>query len=88
MTFTPLGARLLVERDTPKSETEGGILIPENAIEKPIFGTILATGCVTAKGLVPGARVVFARYAGVELVLDGRPTVVLEEDEVLGTWEG
>jgi chaperonin GroES len=86
MKFQPLGQRILVERLEEPTTTASGIIIPENAKEKPLSGTVKAISKEVAdEGLVAvDDRVVFAKYSGNELTLDGKEYLVLNLDDVLG----
>ena len=86
MNFHPLGQRILVERLEEPTTTASGIIIPENAKEKPLSGTVKAISKEVAdEGLVAvDDRVVFAKYSGNELTLDGKEYLVLNLDDVLG----
>ncbi|MCK9257113.1 MAG: co-chaperone GroES [Sulfurospirillaceae bacterium] len=86
MNFQPLGQRILVERLEEPTTTASGIIIPENAKEKPLSGTVKAISKEVAdEGLVAvDDRVVFAKYSGNELTLDGKEYLVLNLDDVLG----
>ncbi|QKG29554.1 co-chaperone GroES [Campylobacter sp. RM16187] len=83
MNFQPLGKRVLVERLEDVKTTATGIIIPDNAKEKPLSGKVLAVGseveCIKA-----GDDVVFGKYAGTEITLEGKTYLVLNLDDVLG----
>ena len=93
--FSPLADRLLVERteeDQPKSK--GGIIIPDTAKEKPLEGKVLAVGpgkktddgkTCCAMSVKTGDRILFGKYAGTEIKLNGKDNLlVLREEDVLG----
>ncbi|MDD3344694.1 MAG: co-chaperone GroES [Sulfurospirillaceae bacterium] len=86
MTFKPLGKRVLIERVEEPTTTATGIIIPDNAKEKPLSGIVRAISAkVEEKGLVSlGDKVVFAKYAGTELTIDGNKYLVMTTDEILG----
>ncbi len=86
MTFKPLGKRVLLERIEEATTTASGIIIPDNAKEKPLSGVVKAISPkVAEKGLVSvGDKVVFAKYAGTELTLDGKTYLVMNIDDLLG----
>lgn len=83
MNFQPLGKRVLVERVEEATTTASGIIIPDNAKEKPSQGRVVAVSkevdCVAE-----GDTVVFGKYAGNELTLDGTAYLVIETDDLLG----
>jgi chaperonin GroES len=89
--FRPLHDRLLVQRIDEEEKTRGGIIIPDTAKEKPQSGRVLAVGPGRRddKGeLLPldvrvGDKVLFAKYAGTEIKIDGEDRVILREDDVL-----
>lgn len=92
----PLRDRILVERIEEQEQRIGGIIVPDTAKEKPQQGRVVAAGKgrVNDKGEVfpldvkAGDTVLFGKYAGVEVKLDGREYLILREDEVLGVTEG
>jgi chaperonin GroES len=83
MNFKPLGDRLLVERVEEATTTASGIIIPDNAKEKPSEGKVLAIGSEVEE-VKEGDVVVFGKYSGTELVLDGKEYLVLDVSDVLG----
>ena len=95
MKFKPLRDRLLVKRVESENKTRGGILIPDTAQEKPQEGKVVAAGKgrITDDGkLQPmevqvGDRVLFAKYAGSEVRIDGEEHVILREDYVMAVAE-
>ncbi|MBT3352840.1 MAG: co-chaperone GroES [Nitrospinaceae bacterium] len=89
---TPLQDRLLVRRmDDDAETTEGGIILPDSAKEKPQEGEVIAVGPgkVTDDGkrqkpeLSKGDRIMFAKYAGTEVKIDGEDLLIMREDDVL-----
>ena len=93
--FRPLHDRLLVQRLDEEQKSRGGIIIPDTAKEKPQQGRVLAVGPGRRdeKGdLVPldvraGDTVMFAKYAGTEIKIDGEDHLILREEDVLGVIE-
>ncbi|CAD7289475.1 10 kDa chaperonin [Campylobacter majalis] len=83
MNFQPLGKRILVERVEETKTTASGIIIPDNAKEKPLSGKVLAVSS-EVEGVKIGDSVVFAKYGGTEITLDGKSYLVLNLDDVLG----
>lgn len=83
MNFQPLGKRVLVERLEDVKTTASGIIIPDNAKEKPLSGKVLAISS-EVEGVSVGDSVVFAKYGGTEVVLDGKTYLVLKIEDVLG----
>ncbi len=83
MNFKPLGDRLLVERVEEVNTTASGIIIPDNAKEKPSQGKVLAIGSDVEEVNV-GDTVVFGKYAGTELILDDKEYLVMELSDILG----
>lgn len=83
MNFQPLGKRVLVERLEDVKTTASGIIIPDNAKEKPLSGKVLAVSS-EVEGVSVGESVVFAKYGGTEVVLDGKTYLVLKIEDVLG----
>jgi len=95
MEFTPLHDRLLVERLSEEEETRGGIVIPDTAKEKPQQGKVIAAGngkrledgTLAPLDVKPGDRVLFSKYAGSEVKIDGKEYLIMREDEILGVLE-
>ncbi len=83
MNFKPLGDRLLVERVEEENTTASGIIIPNNAKEKPSKAKVLAIG-EEVETIHVNDIVVFGKYAGTELSLDDKEYLVLEISDVLG----
>ena len=85
MNFQPLANRVLVEREEEVTTTASGIIIPDNAKEKPLQGKALAVGPdAIDEGINEGDTVVFGKYAGTEIVLDGKEYLILNSDDILG----
>jgi chaperonin GroES len=95
MKLQPLNDRIVVKRSEEKEVTKGGIIIPETAKEKPIEGKVLAVG--TGKVLDDGSKipldvkegdkVLFSKYAGSEVSIDGEDLLIMREDDVLAVVE-
>ena len=93
--ITPLHDRVLVKRLEEKETVKGGIIIPDSAKEKPQEGEVIAVGNGRReKGeLIPldvkvGDRILFGKYSGTEIKLDGEEYLIVREDEVLGILDG
>jgi chaperonin GroES len=92
MNVRPLQDRLLVRRVEEQEMTKGGIIIPDAAKERPLEGNVLAVGAgkrlddgtLQALDVKAGDRILFGKYAGTEIRLDGVDHIILSEDEVLG----
>ncbi len=86
MNFTPLGQRVLVQRVEEESTTPSGIIIPDNAKEKPLIGEVKAISKeVEEDGEIKvGDKVVFAKYSGTDINLEGEEYLVLNTDDILG----
>ncbi|MGY2736904.1 co-chaperone GroES [Sphingomonas sp. UYP23] len=92
MTFRPLHDRVLVRRIEAEAKTAGGIIIPDTAQEKPQEGEIVAigTGARAEDGVVipldvkPGDRILFGKWSGSEVTLDGEDLLIMKESDVLG----
>jgi chaperonin GroES len=94
--FTPLHDRILVRRVEEASTTRGGIIIPDSAKDKPQEGEVISVG----KGRVnedgktfplavkEGDRILFGKYAGTEIKIDGEDFIIMKEEEVLGILSG
>jgi chaperonin GroES len=95
MQIRPLHDRLIVKRLEEEEKTKGGIIIPDSAKEKPIEGKVIAVGegKLNKNGkkipldVKKGDRVLFARYAGTEVKIDGEEHLMMREDEVLAIIE-
>jgi len=96
MNIRPLQDRIIVERIEEETKTAGGIIIPDTVSkEKPQEGKVVAAGKgkVTAEGKVlpldikEGDRVLFGKYAGSEIKIDGKEYLIMREDDVLGVVE-
>jgi chaperonin GroES len=92
MKFRPLHDRLLVKRQEAETKSKGGIIIPDSAKEKPIEGVVVAVGNgkVLEDGKTKsldckvGDKILFGKYSGTEIKIEGEEHVILREDEVLG----
>ena len=95
MKIRPLQDRILVKRLDEEEKTKGGIIIPDTAKEKPQEGKVIAVGGgkvnedgkVTPLDVKKGDRVLFSKYAGTEVTLDGEEHLIIREDDVLGILE-
>lgn len=95
MQVRPLYDRVLVKRVEEQTRSKGGLFLPETAKEKPSEGIVLAVGQgrLTDQGEIKplavkeGDRVVFGRYGGTEIKVDGEERIVLREDEIFGIVE-
>jgi len=83
MNFQPLGKRVLIERVEEAKTTASGIYIPDSAKEKPSQGKVLAVS-TEVENVAVNDTVVFGKYAGSELTLDGTTYLVIETDDLLG----
>jgi chaperonin GroES len=96
MNFRPLHDRVLVRRVESEEKTRGGIIIPDTAKEKPQEGEVIAVGPGArdeAGKLVPldvkaGDRILFGKWSGTEIKLDGEDLLVMKESDVMGILEG
>jgi len=94
--FTPLHDRILIRRVEEAETTRGGIIIPDTAKDKPQEGEVIAVGKgksndegkVTPLEVKEGDRILFGKYAGTEIKIDGEDFVIMREEEVLGTLKG
>jgi chaperonin GroES len=92
MKFRPLHDRVLIKRIEEQETLRGGIIIPDTAKEKPQEGEVVAAGTgkrlengtVTPLEVKEGDRVLFGKYSGTEIKLDGNEYLILREDEILG----
>jgi chaperonin GroES len=95
MIVRPLQDRLLVRRVQEEEKTKGGIIIPDSAKERPLEGNVISVGSgkrledgtLVALDVKAGDRILFGKYAGTEIKIDGIDHIILREDEVLGVLE-
>jgi len=94
--FRPLHDRVIVRRIEEEEKTKGGIIIPDTAKEKPQEGKVIATGKgriledgkVVPLAVKKGDRILFGKYGGTEIKLEGEDYIILDENEVLAIIEG
>lgn len=92
MTFRPLQDRVLVRRIEADEKTAGGIIIPDTAKEKPSQGEVIAVGpgarddkgALIALDVKPGDRVLFGKWSGTEVKIDGEDLLIMKESDILG----
>ncbi len=88
MNVKPLADRVLVQPAAAEEKTIGGIIIPDSAKEKPLRGTVIAVGKGTKDEemvLKPGDMVLFGKYAGTELELDGQMYLIMKQSDIFAT---
>ena len=96
MKFRPLHDRVLVRRVESEEKSAGGIIIPDTAQEKPMEGEIIATGSgtrsesgtVTPLDVKKGDRILFGKWSGTEVKVDGEELLVMKEDDIMAVIEG
>lgn len=96
MNIRPLQDRVIVKRLEEEEKTKGGIIIPDTAKEKPQEGKVIAVGKgkITEDGkVIPldvkvGDRILFAKYAGTEVKIEGEEHLIMREEDILGVIEG
>jgi|SRR5882724_7076562 len=94
--FTPLHDRILVRRTEEEGTTRGGIIIPDSAKDKPQEGEVISAGKgksneegkVRPLDVKEGDRILFGKYSGTEIKLDGEDFIIMREEEVLGVITG
>jgi chaperonin GroES len=95
MKFRPLGDRVLVKRVEEETKTKGGIIIPDTVKEKPQEGEVIAVGPgarndkgdVVALDVKAGDRILFGKWSGTEVKVDGQDLLIMKESDVLGIVE-
>ena len=95
MKFRPLGDRVLVRRVDEETKTKGGIIIPDTAKEKPQEGEVVAVGPGTrdddgkfvALDVKAGDRILFGKWSGTEVKVDGEDLLIMKESDILGVLE-
>jgi chaperonin GroES len=96
MKFRPLHDRVVVRRLTAEEKTSGGIIIPDTAKEKPMEGEIVAVGPgarnergeVVALDVVAGDRILFGKWSGTEVKIDGEELLIMKESDIMGIIAG
>lgn len=96
MAFRPLHDRVLVRRVEAEEKTAGGIIIPDTAKEKPQEGEVIAVGTgarsengtVTPLEVKAGDRILFGKWSGTEVKVDGEDLLIMKESDILGILEG
>ncbi|MBL8882568.1 MAG: co-chaperone GroES [Hyphomicrobium sp.] len=96
MKFRPLHDRVVVKRLEEDTKTAGGIIIPDTAKEKPQQGEVIAvgpgardeTGKINALDVKVGDRVLFGKWSGTEVKIDGQDLLIMKESDILGVLEG
>ncbi|MDT8856767.1 co-chaperone GroES [Paracoccaceae bacterium Fryx2] len=92
MAFKPLHDRVLVRRIEGEEKTKGGLIIPDTAKEKPAEGEVISTGEGARKdsgelipvGVKAGDRVLFGKWSGTEVTIDGKELLIMKESDILG----
>ena len=95
MKFRPLGDRVLVKRVEEEEKTKGGIIIPDTAKEKPQEGEVISVGAgardesgkVQPLELKAGDRILFGKWSGTEVKVDGEDLLIMKESDILGVVE-
>ena len=96
MKFRPLHDRIVVRRITAEEKSAGGIIIPDTAKEKPMEGEVIAVGpgarneqgAIVELDVKAGDRVLFGKWSGTEVKLDGEELLIMKESDVMGIIEG
>ncbi len=96
MKIRPLHDRVIVRRLEEEEKTKGGIIIPDTAKETPVEGEVIAVGpgrkdekgTVTPMDVKAGDKVIFSKYAGTEIKVEGEEYLIMREDDILGVVEG
>ena len=96
MKFRPLHDRVVVRRLNAEEKTRGGIIIPDTAQEKPMEGEVVAvgpgarneTGEIVALDVKAGDRILFGKWSGTEVKLDGEELLIMKESDIMGIVEG
>jgi len=95
MNLKPLHDRVLVERVSSEDKTKGGIIIPDTAQEKPMEGKVLAVcggarnenGQIVALDVKKGDRILFGKWSGTEVKIDGKELLIMKESDIMGIIE-
>ena len=92
MKFRPLHDRVLVERVEQENKSAGGIIIPDTAQEKPMEGKVIAAGSgarsedgkITPLDVKTGDKILFGKWSGTEVTIDGTEMIIMKESDILG----
>ena len=95
MNLKPLHDRVLVERVSSEDKTKGGIIIPDTAQEKPMEGKVIAVGSgarnesgqVVALDVKKGDKILFGKWSGTEVKIDGKELLIMKESDIMGIIE-
>ena len=95
MKFRPLRDRVLIRRIDPEAKTSGGIIIPDTAKEKPMEGEVVAvgpgarseSGAIQPLDVKVGDRVLFGKWSGTEVKIDGKELLIMKESDIMGIVE-
>jgi chaperonin GroES len=88
MRIKPLGDRVLIKTITEEKRTEGGLVLPDTSKEKPQTAEVIAVGHLDDVELNVGDRVIFSKYAGTEIKVDGEDYILIDTNDILGLIEG
>ena len=96
MKFRPLHDRVVVKRVAEEEKTKGGIIIPDTAKEKPMEGEVVAVGpgardekgALVAPDVKAGDRILFGKWSGTEVKIDGEELLIMNESDIMGILEG
>ncbi|MBN2663865.1 MAG: co-chaperone GroES [Bacteroidales bacterium] len=83
MNIKPIGERLVVKQTVSETKTNSGIFIPDSAKEKQNSGEVVAVGKIEGDEIKVGERVLYSKFAGSEIELDGEKLIILEKNDVL-----
>jgi chaperonin GroES len=95
MNFRPLQDRILIRRVEEEAKSAGGIIIPDTAKQKPMEGEVVAVGPgarsedgkIQALDVQPGDRVLFGKWSGTEIKLDGEELMIMKESDLMGVFD-
>jgi|SRR5580692_1857290 chaperonin GroES len=96
MKFRPMHDRVVIRRVTAEEKSAGGIIIPDNAQEKPMEGEVIAVGPgvrnehgqIVALDVKAGNRILFGKWSGTEVKLDGEELLIMKESDIMGVIDG
>ncbi|MFP4460987.1 MAG: co-chaperone GroES [Thermotogota bacterium] len=88
MRIKPLGDRVLIKPISEEKRTEGGLVLPDTSKEKPQKAEVIAIGKLEDVDLNVGDRVIFSKYAGTEIKIDGEDYILIDSGDILGLIEG
>lgn len=86
--WQPRGNTVFIRKAAPKTMTEGGIVLPNEQVGLTLEGEVVVSGGPNLGHFLPGTRVLFSKFAGSEVTVNGESLLILMADDILATWQG